>query len=99
MVVTRTGSKRLLRDLNRSIVLNLIAERGPISRTDVAREGGLPAATITRIVGDFVQAGLVTETQSEESSGGRRPVHLRINAAAGHVVGVKLREDGMTIAL
>ena len=67
MIATRTGSKRLLRDLNRSIVLNLIAARGPISRTDVARESGLPAATVTRIVGDFVRAALVTETQSEES--------------------------------
>ena len=99
MIATRTGSKRLLRDLNRSIVLNLIASRAPISRTDVAREGNLPAATITRIVGDFVRAGLVFETQSEESSGGRRPVHLTINPSAGHVVGVKLREDGMTVAL
>ncbi|HEY8285495.1 MAG TPA: ROK family transcriptional regulator [Chloroflexota bacterium] len=99
MIATRTGSKRLLRDLNRSIVLNLIAAHGPISRTDVAREGGLPAATVTHIVGDFVRAGLVTETQSEESSGGRRPVHLTINPAAGHVAGVKLREDGMTVVL
>ena len=99
MIATRSGSKRLLRDLNRSIVLNLIASRAPISRTDVAREGNLPAATITRIVGDFVRAGLVIETQSEESSGGRRPVHLTINPAASHVVGVKLREDSMTVSL
>jgi N-acetylglucosamine repressor len=99
MIATRTGSKRLLRDLNRSIVLNLIAARGPISRTDLAREGNLPAATITRIAGDFVRAGLVTETSSEESSGGRRPVLLGINPGAGHVVGVKLREDSMTVAL
>ncbi len=99
MLPTRTGSKRLLRDLNRSIVLNLIAARSPISRTDLAREGNLPAATVTRIVGDFVGAGIVIETQSEESSGGRRPVHLTINPDAGHVVGVKLREDGATVAL
>jgi predicted NBD/HSP70 family sugar kinase len=99
MQATRTGSKRLLRDLNRSIVLNLIAARAPISRADLAREGNLPAPTVTRIVGDFVEAGLVIETQSEESSGGRRPVHLTINPDAGHVVGVKLREDGATVAL
>jgi predicted NBD/HSP70 family sugar kinase len=99
MIATRTGSKRLLRDLNRSIVLNLIAARGPLSRTDLARQSGLPAATITRIVGDFVAADLVSETASEESSGGRRPILLRVNPAAGHVVGLKLREDGMTVAV
>jgi predicted NBD/HSP70 family sugar kinase len=99
MPTTRAGSKRLLRDLNRSIVLNLIAARAPISRTDLAREGRLPAATVTHIVSDFVHAGLVTETPSDESRGGRRPVHLAINPSAGHVVGVKLREDGMTVAV
>lgn len=96
---TRTGSKRLLRDLNRSIVLNVITDQGPISRTEVAGRSGLPAATITRIVGDFVAAGLVRETPAEESSGGRRPILLTINASAGYVVGVKLREDGLTVAI
>lgn len=99
MAVTRTGSKRLLRDLNQSIVLNLIAEHGSISRTEVARQSGLPAATVTRIVGNFLTAGLISEESSEESSGGRRPVLLRINPGAGHVVGVKLREDSMTVTV
>jgi len=99
MVAMRTGSKRLLRDLNQSIVLNLIAERGPLSRADLARLGGLPAATITRIVADFVAAGLIMETASDESSGGRRPILLRVNPVAGHVVGVKVREDTLTVAL
>ncbi len=99
MVATRTGSKRLLRDLNQSIALNLIAARGPLSRTDLGRESGLPAATISRIVGDFVAAGLVLETASDESSGGRRPILLRVNPVAGYVVGVKLREDALTVAV
>jgi len=99
MVATRTGSKRLLRDLNQSIALNLIAARGPLSRTDLARESGLPAATISRIIGDFVAADLVLETASDASSGGRRPILLRVNPTAGYVVGVKLREDALTVAV
>ena len=99
MAATRTGSKRLLRDLNQSIVLNLLAERGPLSRTDLARLSGLPGATITRITGDFVAAGLIVEAGPDESSGGRRPMLLRTNPGAGHVVGVKLRDDGVTVAV
>src|SRR6266481_7684276 len=99
MSATRTGNKRLLRDLNQSIVFNMIVERGSISRTELAKQSGLPAATITRIVGDFLSAGLVSEVSSEESSGGRRPVLLSINPSAGYVVGVKLREDGITVAI
>jgi N-acetylglucosamine repressor len=99
MAGTRTGSKRLLRDLNQNIVFNLIAEHATISRTELAKKSRLPAATITRIVGDFIAAGLVSEGASEESSGGRRPVLLSINPSAGHVVGVKLREDSMTVTV
>lgn len=98
-MVPRTGDKQLLRDLNRTLVLNLLAQRGPISRTDLARQGNLPAATISRIVSEFTAAGLVSEGEAAESSGGRPPILLRINADAGYVVGVKLREDGMTVAL
>lgn len=99
MAFTRTGSKRLLRDLNQSIVFNLIAEEQAISRTKLAQKSGLPAATITRIVGNFINAGLVQEVQSEVSSGGRRPVLLSLNPQAGYAVGVKLRENGMTTTI
>src|SRR5258706_2621739 len=99
MAAKRIGSKRLLRDLNQNIVLGLIAERGPLSRTDLARLCGLPAATITQIVGDFVAAGLVSEVDSLESSGGRRPILLSIQPGAGYAVGIKLRENGMTITV
>lgn len=99
MAGTRTGHKRLLRDLNQNSIFNLIMEHGSISRTDLARRSKLPAATITRIVGEFLAAGLVVERPAEESSGGRPPVFLSMNPDAGYVVGVKLREDGMTVAV
>lgn len=99
MASTRTGHKRLLRDLNQSVVFNLIMEHGPISRTDLARRSDLPAATITRIVGGFLAAGLISEKVAEESSGGRPPIFVSINPAAGYVVGIKLRENSMTIAV
>jgi len=99
MNTTRAGSKGLIRDLNRSLVLNLIATHGPISRVEVARRGRLTAATITNIVNDFIGAGLVFETTSEESSGGRPPILLRINPTAGYVIGVKLREYKVVMVL
>ena len=99
MAAKRIGSKRLLRDLNQNIVLGLIAEQGPLSRTDLARLCGLPAATITQIVSDFVAANLVSEVMSGESSGGRRPVLLSIQGDAGYAVAVKLRENSMTLTV
>ncbi|GLV56771.1 xylose repressor protein [Dictyobacter sp. S3.2.2.5] len=99
MAPTRTGSKRLLHDLNQSIVFNLIMEHQAISRIKLARKSGLPASTITKIVGNLVAAGLVLEVSADESSGGRRPVLLSINATAGYVVGVRLREATITLTI
>lgn len=101
MTQVRTGSKQLLRDLNQNLVFNAIANRGAISRTEIAHETGLPAATVTRITREFVAASLVTEEVSaaSDASSGRRPILLRINPSMGFVVGVKLREDSMTLAV
>lgn len=101
MNTTRAGSKGLIRDLNRSLVLNLIATHGPIARVEVARRGGLTAATITNIVNSFIVAGLVCEASApaEDAGSGRPPILLSINPAAGYVVGVKLREYKVIMVL
>ncbi len=97
----RTGSKQLLRDLNQHLVFNAIAARDAISRTEIVHETGLPAATVTRITREFVAAQLVTEevTATSDTTSGRRPILLRMNPKMGFVVGVKLREDSMSLAV
>jgi len=80
-------------------VLNLIKSSGPISRTEIARLSGLSQAAVSSIVTDLIESGLVHETGEGESTGGRKPVLLRINDRAGFVVGVKLTEQAITSAL
>ena len=99
MPTTRAGSSRLLRDVNRSIVFNLIFTHGPISRADVARKSNLTAAAITQIVGDFVAAGLVRERPAEIAGVGRRPTLLELNAGAGYVVGVYAKFDDAMLVI
>src|ERR1051326_8111170 len=83
MLATRTGSKQLLRDLNRNIVFNLIFSEGPLSRAELARKSNLTAPAITQIIGDFVTSGLVIERPADSVTVGRRPVMLEINVDAG----------------
>jgi len=99
MVATRTGSKRLLRDLNRSIVFNLIFSQGPLSRADLARKSNLTAPAITQIIGEFVASGLVREQPADTVTIGRRPVLLEINVDAGYVVGVYAKVQGATLVI
>ena len=103
--LVRRGSKGLLRDINNSRVLQVIQARAPISRAEIAKVAELPPPTVTAIVNDFLRAGLVRETDlvRETSNGtsalGRRPIMLTLNEGLGFTVGVKLRQDGLTVAV
>ncbi len=95
----RAGSRDLMRDINRNLVLNLIRSDGPISRTGIVQRTHLSPATISGITGVLLEAGLIRETGSGESSGGRRPVLLKFEPQAGFVIGLKLTERAITAAL
>lgn len=101
----RTGRPDLIRDLNRSLVLNLVRERGPLSRAELARASGLSPSTVTDITALLVQEGFLLETAGAEEDPrptgvlGRPGIGLRVNPAAGVVIGAKVAADTVTFAL
>lgn len=100
----RRGTKGLIRDINNSRVLQVIQARAPLSRAEIAKIAGLPPPTVTSIINDFLQAGLVRETDFVRPSTdgavlGRRPILLTLNEQAGFAIGVKLRPDGFTVTV
>ena len=97
--MSRRGDKNLIRAMNRNLVLNLLITVGALSRSEIARRSGLGNATVTEITAELVSRSLVEEVGEGESTGGRRPLLLRLNARAGYVVGVKLMEDALTCAV
>jgi len=99
MTRLRKGNRDLIKKINQSLVLNLIKSRGPISRTEIARLSGLSLAAISGITAELIDMDLVHEMGEGESTGGRRPVLLRLDRQAGFVVGVKLMEHAVTSAL
>lgn len=88
-----TGSKSLIRQLNRSAVLNLIQHEGPIARVTIAKRLGLSAASVTSIVGELETLDLIHEVAQARSAGGRPAELLALNADAAGVIGVKLADD------
>lgn len=99
MTQFRKGDRDLIKKINVNLVLNHIKSRGPVSRTEIARLSGLSLATISGITAELVKRDLIHEMGEGESTGGRRPVLLRLNHRAGYVIGVKLMEDTVTTAL
>jgi N-acetylglucosamine repressor len=96
--ITR-GNRDLIRSLNRSILLNVIKNRGEISRATLATHTGLSPATVTTITGQLIREGMVFEKATGDSTGGRRPIMLALNPRGGFVIGIKLMEGQVVGAL
>jgi predicted NBD/HSP70 family sugar kinase len=100
MKSTKTlGNKELIREINRSIILNVIRSLGPIDRAEIARNVGLSPATVSGITADLIRDDLVIEKEPGDSRGGRRPIRLAINPKGGFVVGVKLMRSAAAAVL
>ena len=63
---------------------------GGISRAELARQIDLTRSTVSAIVTDYIDAGLVREAESGPATGGRRPILLEMNPQRGYVVGVDM---------
>ncbi|GAH47912.1 unnamed protein product, partial [marine sediment metagenome] len=78
------------KQLNETLILNAIRRHSPISRTDITRMTGLSGATVTKFVGNLIEAGFVREYGYDDSKGGRRPTLLKLVPEASFAVGVEL---------
>lgn len=85
-----TGSKKLIRDMNSTLVLETIINKGPISRANIAKEVGLTKATISTIVSNLLARKLINEVGSDNTKLGRKPILLDFNQNAGFVIAINL---------
>lgn len=84
----KRGTFQLMKSVNKSIVLNKIRTSEPISRAQIAKETSLTPPTVSSIVKELIDQGLVRESTLGQSSGGRKPTMLHINSDSFYVIGV-----------
>jgi len=75
MAVSPSG----LRVINRAEMLNLILTHGSITRVKLAELTGLNQSTVSKIVSQLIEEGMVYEANRDDSPIGRKPVNLKIN--------------------
>jgi predicted NBD/HSP70 family sugar kinase len=85
-----TAPGGLSRPRTRGVVLDLIRAAGTISRVELAAGAGLTAPTITQVVRELIDAGLIVEAGRGESTGGKPRTLLQLNPQARYSVGVQL---------
>jgi predicted NBD/HSP70 family sugar kinase len=99
-----SGSLHSLRELNRQRVVDAFRGHGALSRADVARFTGLSRSTVSSIVADLMEAGLVSEQQdatgvAHGDQGGRPPVLLSLDRSAGVAIGVDFGHTHLRVAV
>lgn len=86
------------RTINTSRVMREIWINKEISRVKISKNLDLDKSTISSIVSDLLQIGVIRETAVGEAGpqGGRKPVFLTLNRSYGCVLGVEFRPESYT---
>ena len=83
------ANQRSVRRHNLGVVLRHVAEHGPRSRAAIAQETGLNKTTVSSLVGELIEFGLVRETEVELRGTVGRPA-LPVELSGRGVVGLGL---------
>jgi glucokinase-like ROK family protein len=97
----RSAGHTVMREVNRSLVLALIKDGGPVSRASIARSSTLAKPTVSAIVDELIEEGLVEEIGpgAIATGGGRPPIMLRFNARSHLVAGVHIGARRTTVSV
>jgi len=92
---------RAMREVNRSIVLDIIRGGGRVSRTDLAKRSALTKPTVSAIVEDLLTRGIVQEVGFGKTvaTGGRRARLLEFNDASAAYLGLRFGVHTTTVAI
>jgi predicted NBD/HSP70 family sugar kinase len=95
------GSLEDLRELNRLRVVDELRRRGRASRGEIADATGLSRTTVTTLVADLQERGLVVELSpnGDHHARGRPPVQLRLDPSAGAALGIDFGHRHLRVAL
>jgi predicted NBD/HSP70 family sugar kinase len=93
---------RAMREMNRALVLEMIRRGKTVSRTELARRSMLTKPTVSAIVGDLIDEGIVHEVGFDPtpSRKGRRSRLLELNDSAAAFVGIHfgVRHTALAVA-
>lgn len=85
--------------MNRTLLLELLRKEHECSRAKLANLSGLRKATVTNIVNDFINWGLVEETRILTGKKGRRSIGITLNTHRYLVASIRLARKYFVVGL
>lgn len=93
------SSTRLIRSFNAVSVLQTLYREGSVTRARLTEVTHMSPATITRIIAELTEQGVIVEDRIGESNGGRKPVIFRLNEGQLYVAGIQILRDRVALVL
>ncbi|PRX45436.1 putative NBD/HSP70 family sugar kinase [Prauserella shujinwangii] len=85
---------RTVRQHNLALLMGLICESAPVTRVELAERAGLTKVTVTNLVGELIDAGLVQDLGTTQRTGPGRPAGRVAPDPLGPVgIGLQLEVD------
>jgi glucokinase-like ROK family protein len=104
----RSGSLGSLRALNRSRVVDALRSLGVASRADIARHTGLSRSTVSSLVGELQERGVIvdrdeadgeqTPAGAQAAKSGRPPNLIALDPSNGVAIGIDLGKRHVAVA-
>ena len=94
MATRESGAPSRLRAANRELLVSLLRERGPMTQAELARASELSPATVSSIVRDLRDEGLL-----EDGQAAGRGTALEMSRSAGVAVGIDFGHSHVRVAI
>ena len=97
--IDRGINQERVQKMNRTLIINLLRKEGVCARARLAKLSNLEQATVTNIINDFLEWGLVQEIGFISGDKGRRSIGISINNEGFGVLGIQLARKNYKIGI
>ena len=87
------------RSFNRKVVIEAVRLKGPVSRAELTRLTHLSAQTVSNIVAELLEAGLLREEGRRQAKRGQPAIDLALNPDGAATIGLTVEQSQLTAIL
>jgi len=90
---------KLLASINERLVMQMIRDRGPLTRAEMSKSIGITFPTVNKAVSSLLESKLLEEMKDSSSGPGRPAKRLRLACEDSQVIGGNVKRYGVRCRL
>lgn len=89
----KKATRQSTKELNMRLVLKTVYDRGEISRADIARATHLTRTTVSDLVAEWIDQGILVEVGYGNPAGGKPPILVSVKEDGRQLISIDLSKD------